>query len=74
MLRDYVMGIGDRPHYNRVSKFSGTHLMSDWRPDLLDPSQERQAALSRWDNEGGAGSRGPQKVSFPRKRNPEFQS
>lgn len=35
--------------------------MSDWKPNSLDPSQERQAALSRWDNEGGAGPRGPQK-------------
>jgi hypothetical protein len=38
--------------------------MSDWRPDSLDPSQERQAALSRWDNEGGAGPRGPQKAQL----------
>ena len=38
--------------------------MSDWKPDLLDPSQERQAALSRWDNEGGAGPCGPQKAQI----------
>jgi hypothetical protein len=31
--------------------------MPDRKPDLLDPSQQRQLALSRWDNEGGAGPR-----------------
>ena len=34
--------------------------MADVKPDSLDPSQQRQKALSRWDNEGGAGPRGPQ--------------
>jgi hypothetical protein len=34
--------------------------MSDLRPDLPDPSRQRQMALSRWDNEGGAGFCGPQ--------------
>jgi hypothetical protein len=34
--------------------------MSDLRPDLSDPSRQRQMALSRWDNEGGAGLCGPQ--------------
>ena len=34
--------------------------MSDLKPDSLDPSQQRQAALSRWDNEGGAGPCGSQ--------------
>ena len=34
--------------------------MSNRKPDFLDPSQERQMALSRWDNEGGAGPCGPQ--------------
>src|SRR6476659_2250558 len=29
--------------------------MSDCKPDPVDPSPRRQAALSRWDNEGGAG-------------------
>ena len=38
--------------------------MSDWKPNSLDPSQQRQMALSRWDNEGGAGPRGPQKGPF----------
>ena len=32
--------------------------MSDVKPEALDPSHERQMALSRWDNEGGAGPRG----------------
>lgn len=35
--------------------------MSDSNPDLPDPSRQRQTALSRWDNEGGAGPGGPQK-------------
>src|SRR5580693_3113178 len=38
----------------------GTHLMSDLKSDSLDPSQQRQMALSTWDNEGGAGPRSPQ--------------
>jgi len=33
--------------------------MADVTPDSLDPSQQRQMALSRWDNEGGAGPCGP---------------
>jgi hypothetical protein len=28
--------------------------MSDKKPDLLPPSNQRHAALSRWDDEGGA--------------------
>lgn len=39
--------------------------MPDSKPDLIDPSQQRQRALSRWDNEGGAGPLGPQKGGFP---------
>ena len=34
--------------------------MPDKKPDFVDPSQQRHMALSRWDNEGGAGPRGPQ--------------
>jgi hypothetical protein len=34
--------------------------MPDRKPDLLDPSQQHQLALSRWDNEGGAGPHRPQ--------------
>jgi hypothetical protein len=34
--------------------------MPDRKPDFLDPSQQRQRALSRWENEGGAGPVGPQ--------------
>ncbi len=29
--------------------------MRDRNPNLIDSSQQRQSALSRWDNEGGAG-------------------
>jgi hypothetical protein len=32
-------------------------------PDFVDPSQQHQMALSRWDTEGGAGPSGPQKGS-----------
>jgi len=28
--------------------------MPDRKPDLIDPSRQRQMALSRWENEGGA--------------------
>jgi hypothetical protein len=35
--------------------------MPDRKPDCLDPSQQRQMALSRWDNEGGAGPRRAQR-------------
>jgi hypothetical protein len=34
--------------------------MSDLKPDLSEPLRQRQMALSRWDNEGGAGRCGPQ--------------
>jgi len=34
--------------------------MPDKMPDSLDPSQQCQLALSRWDNEGGAGPHRPQ--------------
>ncbi len=34
--------------------------MADEQPDRSSPSQLRQVALSRWDNEGGAGPNGPQ--------------
>jgi hypothetical protein len=34
--------------------------MADVKPDSIDHSQQRQMALSRWDNEGGAGPCGPQ--------------
>ena len=35
--------------------------MPDSKPGFIDPSQQRETALSRWDNEGGAGPLGPQK-------------
>ena len=34
--------------------------MSDLKPDFSDPSRQRQMALSRWENEGGAGLCGAQ--------------
>ena len=48
--------------------------MSDLKPESLASSQQRQMALSRWDNEGGAGPCGPQEVRFPQRRNPKFLS
>ena len=35
--------------------------MPDEKTDALSSSQQRQSALSRWDNEGGAGPYGSQK-------------
>jgi len=37
--------------------------MPDEKQNLLSPAQQRQKALSRWDNEGGAGLQGSQKGS-----------
>jgi hypothetical protein len=37
--------------------------MSHTKLNASDPSQVRQTALSRWDNEGGAGADGPQEGS-----------
>ncbi len=34
--------------------------MPDRKPKFSDPSRQRQLAISRWDNEGGAGPNGPQ--------------
>jgi hypothetical protein len=42
-----------------VSEFLGTHLISDLKPDSPETSRQHQAALSRCDNEGGAGPCGP---------------
>ena len=36
--------------------------MSDLKLDRINPSQQRQAALSRWDSEGGAGPCGSQEA------------
>jgi len=38
--------------------------MTDVKPDSVDHTQQRQMALSRWDNEGGAGPCGPQKTQI----------
>lgn len=40
--------------------------MPDFKPSLLDASRERHVALSRWDNEGGAGLCGPQQGQIPK--------
>ena len=37
--------------------------MVEKTPETAISSRERQAALSRWDNEGGAGPAGPQEAS-----------
>jgi hypothetical protein len=39
--------------------------MPDRKPDSIDPSRQRQMALSRWENEGGAGPRHPQEGLIP---------
>src|SRR6185437_16392850 len=39
--------------------------MSNSKSESLASSQERQMALSRWDNEGGAGPCGPQEGRLP---------
>ena len=39
--------------------------MSDLQPDSLETSRQHQVALSRWDNEGGAGPCGPRGGQFP---------
>ena len=40
-----------RFNWSIIRKF----LMPDRKPDVLELSQQRQVALSRWENEGGAG-------------------
>jgi hypothetical protein len=39
--------------------------MAEVKPDSPDFSRQRQMALSRWDNEGGAGPCGPQGGQIP---------
>ena len=39
--------------------------MTDKKPELIPPSEQRQAALSTWDDEGGAAPRPPEKPSIP---------
>ena len=36
--------------------------MSDKKPDSLPPSEQRQAALSTWEDEGGAAPRPPERT------------
>lgn len=37
--------------------------MPNGKPDFLNPASQRKMALSRWENEGGAGLCGPQESS-----------
>jgi hypothetical protein len=46
--------------------------MSDKKPDSLPPSEQRQAALSTWDDEGGAAPRPPEQTSIPGKTQPSI--
>ena len=46
--------------------------MPDKKPDSAASSRQRQMALSRWDNEGGAGPRGPQGESVAAEAQPEI--
>ena len=46
--------------------------MPDKKPDPTASSRQRQMALSRWDNEGGAGPRGPQGESVAAEAQPEI--
>jgi hypothetical protein len=43
--------------------------MPDTTPELSDLSTQRERAISRWDNEGGAGPEGPQDGSKPNEMN-----
>jgi hypothetical protein len=47
-----------------TAQSKGTVLVPDQKLDLSDALQLRQKALSRWDNEGGAGPQGPQTSSM----------
>jgi hypothetical protein len=46
--------------------------MPDKKQDSAASSRQRQMALSRWDNEGGAGPRGPQGESVAAGAQPEI--
>ena len=46
--------------------------MSDRGSDLLSAELQRQRALSRWDNEGGAEADGPQAAPHAARREPRF--
>ena len=38
--------------------------MPDGKPNFLNPASQRKMALSRWENDGGAGPCGPQESSI----------
>jgi hypothetical protein len=46
--------------------------MPDKKPEFPHPSQLRQMALSRWDNEGGAGPLGDMQSEVPQMTNAEL--
>lgn len=46
--------------------------MPDRNPDVLERARQRQMALSRWDNEGGAGLGGPQQGAALNGTRPEI--
>jgi hypothetical protein len=46
--------------------------MSDKKPDFSVRSRQRQSALSRWENEGGAGLHRSRKVLIASKAKPRF--
>jgi len=46
--------------------------MPDENPDLLTSAELRQRALSRWDNEGGAGPDSPQEGGTSAEVGPMF--
>ena len=45
--------------------------MSDLKPELVSLFQQRQMALSRWNNEGGAGPCGPREGQISTEAQPE---
>jgi hypothetical protein len=44
---------------NTRRRASGKRVLADGAPGAPDPVQQRELALARWDNEGGAGPRRP---------------
>jgi hypothetical protein len=57
LLRDYVMNVGyqwGQPGWTKPNAAEGGLDVSDHPPERLTEALQRQRALSRWDNEGGA--------------------
>jgi hypothetical protein len=56
LLTDNLLTRQQRWHSQFCRRFvviEGASNMRDQNPDVIDPSQQRQKALSRWDDEGG---------------------